>query len=245
MVCLALCFGRQPVFIPLRETCEAGGIGGSARPIGLCFVPTGIAGVNGITRWCILHEEKDEKIPPLLPIKLLKALDAVVEPAKKRMTLREANAWTELEELPSGHQTTSLMHFDDGEWQLPASLEKDWLNSSSEDPFDFDGPRDKAAFIPDDSRLDVHQLVEKWEEFVALDELEKLSNVAPRRAPDPAQAEICYWLGTTADQINKGQVATSNFSVELSKSGDKTSPSTQWPKDEWTKRQWLLDSDPS
>ena len=65
MVCLALCHGRQPVFIPLPETCEAGGIGGSARPIGLCFVPTGIAGVNGITRWCILNEEEDQKMPPL------------------------------------------------------------------------------------------------------------------------------------------------------------------------------------
>ena len=47
VACLALRFGLQPVHLPIAEQCEAGGIGGSARIIGICEIPLGFGGLNG------------------------------------------------------------------------------------------------------------------------------------------------------------------------------------------------------
>ena len=83
-------------------------------------MPTGLAGLNGITRWAILDDEGDHmcdparRTPPLLPIKLLKALDAVHESKYKKLIFREAGVIADLEELdPSEHQTLSMMDFDE------------------------------------------------------------------------------------------------------------------------------------
>ena len=83
IICLGLVHKLRPAFLPLPEVCEAGGIGGVAKPIAMCDIPTGIAGVNGLTRWVVLDEEPGQKIPPLIPNKLLLQLDAVIESRQK------------------------------------------------------------------------------------------------------------------------------------------------------------------
>ena len=74
MICLAMCFGLAPRFIPMRHHCEAGGVGGGVRIIAFCYIPVGIAGVNRLIRWCVLDEDGDETrgTPPLFPSNCLK-----------------------------------------------------------------------------------------------------------------------------------------------------------------------------
>ena len=87
VACLAKCHGLRPAFLPLPEVCEAGGIGGAAKATAMCDMPAGFAGVNGMTRWVVLDEEPDQKIPPLIPNKLLIHFDAVIEPKQKLVDL--------------------------------------------------------------------------------------------------------------------------------------------------------------
>ena len=56
-------FGLRPAFLPLNEGDRTGGVGGAARVVARCDMPTGIAGVNGLTRWMILDDPEGEKIP--------------------------------------------------------------------------------------------------------------------------------------------------------------------------------------
>ena len=145
VICLALVHGLQPSFLPLPEHAEAGGIGGQAKVLAVCMMPTGLAGVNGVSRWVILDEpDSKQNIPPLIPITLLKELDAVIEPRERRLTLRFSGSVTKLEELESGHQTMLLMDFEaDNGWSLPEEIESDYFTPSGINPFVFnpsDGP---------------------------------------------------------------------------------------------------------
>ena len=97
VVCLALVHGLQPLFRPVPERAEAGGIGGQAKVLAVCIMPTGLAGVNGVSKWVVLDEpDPNHRVPPLIPITLLKELDAVIEPKEKRVTLRFTGSVTEL-----------------------------------------------------------------------------------------------------------------------------------------------------
>ena len=81
IICLAMCFDLKPMFRQVPSQAEAGGIGGSAKVIAVCEMPCGIAGLNALTSWVVLDEsDPDQRVPPLLPINLLKIFDAVHEP---------------------------------------------------------------------------------------------------------------------------------------------------------------------
>ena len=99
-------------------------------------MPTGLAGVDGLSRWVDLDEpDPKRRVPPLIPITLLKELDAVIEPKEKRLTLRLKGSVTELEELESGHQTMLMMDFDtDDGGLLPESVESEFLTPSGVNP---------------------------------------------------------------------------------------------------------------
>ena len=123
--------------------------------IALCDMPTGIGGLNGLTRWAVLDEhDASKRVPPLIPNKLLKVLDAVIEPKHCKMTLREANLEVELEELPSEPHTTSLMTFDPEGWSLPDDL----MNEYDNDVFRWSSGSEKQYL--GDPRLCVDTLVE-------------------------------------------------------------------------------------
>ena len=77
VVCLALCCGLRPVYQQIAQDSQARGVGGPAKLLMLATMPTGIAGANGLTKWCILDEPTPVDLenvgtPPLLPISLLK-----------------------------------------------------------------------------------------------------------------------------------------------------------------------------
>ena len=77
----AYMYGLRPCYEPPGADCQAGGIGGSATPNGMAEVPVGIAGVPGLCRF-VISEDPSEKAatPQLVPIKLLKQFDSVIEP---------------------------------------------------------------------------------------------------------------------------------------------------------------------
>ena len=89
VVSLAKIHNLQPMFLELPERAEAGGIGGAAKVLAMCIMPTGLAGVNGVSQWVVLDEpDPKHRVPPLIPINMLKDLDAVIEPRQKKLTLR-------------------------------------------------------------------------------------------------------------------------------------------------------------
>ena len=105
------------MFRQVPSQAEAGGIGGSAKVIAVCEMPCGIAGLNAFTSWVVLDEaDPDQRVPPLLPINLLKGFDAVHEPKHCKLTFRDRGVSTILEELDSGHQTIMMTCFDHGGW---------------------------------------------------------------------------------------------------------------------------------
>ncbi len=166
------------MFLPLPEVCEAGGIGGHAKALAICDIPTGIAGLNGLTRWVVLEEsDPNQKVPPLLPIKLLKALDAVIETRTRKLTLRCAKVSTILEEvLPSEHQTTSVMAFDKPGWDLREDVRQEVVGASPINPFVFDPDSRSIGFEPSDSRLCVRKLVQRSRDFIDDEALEDLKS---------------------------------------------------------------------
>ena len=221
--CLALEFGLQPVFLPMPERCEAGGIGGQAKVVGLCDMPTGIAGINGITRWAILDEPDDsQKVPPLLPNKLFKALDAVIEPKHSRMTLRDYNAAAYVEELSSEHHTTPLVAFDDHGWELPEDVLAEY---GDENPFRWHPKSNASAHQAQDERLRVEFIVDKAETYVSKPDLQKLRQCQGRVQAIPIESYMSYVVATPID--------ASKESPSMSKCV--VANETSWPKDTWKK----------
>ena len=110
----------------------------------------------------------------MLPIKLLKDLDAVIEPKMKKLYLRSAGVGTELDELPSEHQTTSMMHFGKDGWQIPQDIEKKFLNECDGNPFLHDADSQAVGYQPSDPRFDIHSLLERSDEYVTQADLEDL-----------------------------------------------------------------------
>ena len=171
IICLHLCFQLQPVWLPMPEIMDAGGIGGSAKTVGLCDMPTGIAGVSTVSRWVILEDppREERRTPPLIPITLLKRLDAVHDIGRKRLLLRKAKTSTICEEVDSGHQSVSMMNFGKRGFKLKITD----LKPGQESPFKA-GATHLGA--PQDPRLDPQSLISRAEEFVSKEEMAAITN---------------------------------------------------------------------
>ena len=113
--------GLRPVFEKIPSNLIAGGLGRSAKTLGIAEVPVGLAGVCGTCRFVILEDPCPENItPPSSPINYLKKVDAVIRPKHEIMSLAEAGKTTRLVSIPrTQHQTTSMMKFPDEGWALP------------------------------------------------------------------------------------------------------------------------------
>ena len=86
---LAYMVGLLPLYETNTTGCKAGGIGGSATPIGMAEMPVGIAGAHGICRLVILEDPSEKaQTPPLVPTELLKEFDSVIEPKTEFLSLR-------------------------------------------------------------------------------------------------------------------------------------------------------------
>ena len=172
-------FGLRPAFLPLNDGDRTGGIGGAANAVARCDMPTGIAGINGLTRWMILDDPEEERIPPCVPNTLLMQLDACVEPARNKVTFRryQGDRQVMMHRLPTGHQTISMMMFEENGWGLPerGDLENAYdghFSNSISNPFALgDDPVHRA-----DPRLCVHTILEHYKEFITDEELVALGN---------------------------------------------------------------------
>ena len=51
------------------------GIGGVTQPIGVVYVPVGLAGCNGIIRFTVV----EQYVPPLLPVEIMRTLQASLD----------------------------------------------------------------------------------------------------------------------------------------------------------------------
>ena len=69
----------------------------------------------------ILDDPEGEKIPPCVPNTLLMQLDASLEPARDKVTFRryQGDRQVTMNRLPTGHQTISMMMFEENGWELP------------------------------------------------------------------------------------------------------------------------------
>ena len=63
---------RSPVEWSQEKPEFASGIGGATQPIGLFFVPVGLAGTTAIIRFTVVEQD----VPPLLPVGIMRKLQA-------------------------------------------------------------------------------------------------------------------------------------------------------------------------
>ena len=169
MICLALLYRLQPRFIE-HPHIEAGGIGGSAKVLAVCEMPAGIGGVIGLTRWTVLEEPSLEaRVPPLLPIKFLKAMDCAHYPKDKLLAMRAAQVEVELDELPTEHQSALMMDFGSDGWNPPDAVLAEF---GGENPYELG---QTIGQEPVDSRLDINQLLQFQNQYISFAELQDLS----------------------------------------------------------------------
>ena len=86
-ICLATCYGVQPRILD-QPLGHASGVGGDSKVLARCQMPTGIAGINGITTWLVLEETQENQIPALFPIDIMGDMDMVHEISDKRVNIR-------------------------------------------------------------------------------------------------------------------------------------------------------------
>ena len=106
---------------------QARGVGGEAVVKGVIELPIGIAGVNGVLEVTVVQED----VPLLLPVKLLRELQAVIDFGEEKVTLGGFKRSTNMFRMPSGHVTVSIIEFDAHGWQLP--IEAQQLGLKDED----------------------------------------------------------------------------------------------------------------
>ena len=99
----------------------ASGIGGATRPIGVVYVPVGLAGCNGIIRFTVVEQD----VSPLLPVGVMRTLQASLDLHNNsdKVILRQFGGESSLRTLKSGHTAIRADQFDLDGWQLPDSGE--------------------------------------------------------------------------------------------------------------------------
>ena len=94
---------------------KAHGIGGAAKVVGVAALPLGLAGSSGVLEATVV----DNEVPLLLPVKMLRSLQAVIDVGEECMHLRALNRSVELSRLPSGHLAVDVLDFGPSGFQHP------------------------------------------------------------------------------------------------------------------------------
>lgn len=94
---------------------SAKGVGGDAKVEGVALIPIGLDGINGILETTIVQGD----VPLLLPIRLLRALGAVIDLPNMIMSLEKHSLKLSLREMPSGYVATSIVSFAPGPFDVP------------------------------------------------------------------------------------------------------------------------------
>ena len=100
---------------------SASGIGGMTQPIGVVYVPVGLAGCNGIIRFTVVEQD----VPPLLQVVIMRILQASLDLTDDgdKVIFRQFGGESSLRTLQSGHTVTRADQFDPDGWQLPEITE--------------------------------------------------------------------------------------------------------------------------
>ena len=109
--------GLQCQWTPKQSAAK--GVGGSAVVKGVILIPLGIGGINGVLETTVVEGD----VPLLLPIRLLKTLDAVVNIPKRILRLEGHGVDVCMRELHSGHMVISIMEFEGGRFRCPEPLQ--------------------------------------------------------------------------------------------------------------------------
>ena len=86
---------------------KAHGVGGQAEVHGIAAIPLGLAGSSGVLEVTVVSGD----VPLLLPIRMLKELQAVIDLESSRMTLKRLRQSVELHTMPSGHVAVDILNF--------------------------------------------------------------------------------------------------------------------------------------
>ena len=87
---------------------KAHGAGGQAEVLGIAAVPLGLAGSSGaVLEVTVVSGD----VPLLLPSRMLKDLQAVIDLESGRMTLKRLQQTVELHTMPSGHVAVDIPNF--------------------------------------------------------------------------------------------------------------------------------------
>ena len=100
---------------------SASGIGGVTQPIGVVYVPVGLAGCNGIIRFTVVEQD----VPPLIPVGIMRTLQASLDLSDDgdKVIFRQFGGESSLRTLQSGHTVIRADQFDPDGWQLPEITE--------------------------------------------------------------------------------------------------------------------------
>ncbi len=109
--------GLRCCWIP--KTSSAKGVGGNAMVCGVVLIPLGIGKINGVLEATVV----DGDVPLLLPIKLLKTLQAVVNLPKMQLQLELHGKTIHMREMSSGHCVINITEFSDGPFETPHGMD--------------------------------------------------------------------------------------------------------------------------
>ena len=100
---------------------SASGIGGVTKPIGVVYVPVGLAGCNGLIRFTVVEQD----VPPLLPVGIMRTLQASLDLTDDgdKVIFRQFGGESSLRTLQSGHTVIRADQIDPDGWQLPEITE--------------------------------------------------------------------------------------------------------------------------
>ena len=100
------------------KTSSAKGVGGQAVVCGVVLIPMGIGGINGVLEATVVEGD----VLLLLPIRLLKALNIVIDIPNLEIMLGTHDVKISMRELPSGHLVIPVTNFSSGPFQCPSEL---------------------------------------------------------------------------------------------------------------------------
>ena len=105
--------GLRIKWVPKQTTAK--GVGGTAVVEGVALIPVGIGGINGVLETTVIQGD----VPLLLPVRLLKALQVLIDLKSMNMHIPSHNVSVPLHELASGHVTVNVMSFASGVFCVP------------------------------------------------------------------------------------------------------------------------------
>ena len=109
--------GLQIRWTPKRS--QAKGVGGNAQVLGVALIPIGLGGINGVLETTVIEGD----VPFLLPIRMLRALESLIDLKRCTLTLQAHGRVIDLNVLHSGHITVNIFSFANGQFITPEEVD--------------------------------------------------------------------------------------------------------------------------